>query len=87
MTLMKCLQTACAVAALVSFAGAAEARHCSRVGGEGTAITSLLAGENAKVALADAISGSGGKARGKMVMHCKYEFIVSTCTASQRVCK
>lgn len=87
MTLIKGLQTVCAVAALVSFAGAAEARHCSRVGGEGTAVTNLLAGENAKVALADAIAGSGGKARGAVAMHCKYQFIVSVCTASQRVCK
>lgn len=75
------------VIALAAMSGTAQAGKCMRVAGQGTAITNELAGVNAKMAVAEAIANAGAKARGGVAVKCKYEFIVSTCTASQRACK
>ena len=78
---------AVAVAAMVPLAMPSEAAKCSRVAGQGIAITSVLATANANLALAEAMSAKGLKAKGKATVSCKYDFVVSTCTAAQRACK
>ncbi len=78
---------AVAAAAMVPMAMPSQAAKCSRVAGQGIAVTSLLATANANMALTQAMSAKGLKAKGKATVSCKYEFIVSTCTASQRACK
>jgi hypothetical protein len=72
--------------AIVGFGSAAEAK-CIRAGGQATAITNELATSLAKVALNTSIKNWGGKAVGKVKSDCKYEFVFSTCKASQRACK
>lgn len=72
--------------ALSGFATAAEAK-CVRVVGQATAITHELATELAKVSLNTNLGTYGGKAGGKVLTACKYEFVFSTCTAKRRACK
>ncbi len=79
--------SAALVAALFAITGSAEARKCVMAGGKGTGITNQVAGYMAKSALQQSIRKSGMKARGKIKLKCKYEFVISTCTAKQRACK
>jgi len=79
----------CGALVAIAFAGlstAAEAK-CIRAAGQGTAITHELATGFAKIALNNSISSWGGKAVGKTSTSCKYEFVLSTCTAHSRACK
>jgi hypothetical protein len=83
----KLMIAAIAAAAMVPMALPSQAAKCSRMAAEGTAVTNALATENAKMALATAISGKGLKAKGSPAVSCKYVGIVSTCTAKQAACK
>ena len=74
-----------AVSALVS-ATEAEAR-CLKAGGTATGLTQDIAKTMATAALNQSISGHGGKASGKVAMKCDANMLMSTCTATQRVCK
>lgn len=78
---------ACAVLAVAVLAPVTAEAKCMRISGTGTAITNALAGENAKMAVSEAIAARGAKARGRMSVSCKYDLVVSTCKASQRACK
>lgn len=73
-------------AALLVSGSAAEAK-CVRAVGQATAITHELARDLAKMTLATNIGTWGGKAAGKTMYDCKYEFVFSTCSAKQRACK
>lgn len=83
----KFLIAAVAAASMVPFAMPSEAAKCSRVAAQGVAVTNILATENAKMALSQAMTSKGLKAKGKPSISCKYDFIVSTCTAKQSACK
>lgn len=73
--------------AAISVAPSAYAGSCSRLTMSGTAITHELATTVAKGFLADEIAMKGAKGRGPVKVSCKYDLVVSTCQASQRVCK
>jgi len=81
------LIAAVATAVMVPLALPSEAAKCSRVSGQGTAVTNLLATANANMALEEAMKAKGLKAKGKSAVSCKYEVVLSTCTATQRGCK
>ncbi len=67
--------------------GQALAGKCVKASASATAITSPVAGELARIALSSSLATSGLKGRGAVKVKCKYEFVLSTCTASQRACK
>jgi hypothetical protein len=72
--------------AIVGMSGAAEAK-CIKAGGQATAVTPELSTFLAKAALNNSINGWGGKGVGKVNVACKWELVLSACTASQRACK
>lgn len=84
---MRTLATAAIAAATLSLGIAPANAKCMGVGGQGTAITNELATINAKDSLALALAASGAKAKGKVKVSCKYDMVVSTCTARQKACK
>lgn len=84
---MKKIAFAAIAAAAVIVSVAPASAKCKRAGGEGTAITNELATLNAKDALAQSIAASGAKAKGKVTVSCKYDLVISTCKATQKICK
>jgi hypothetical protein len=76
-----------ALASMLPFALPSHAAKCSRVSAQGIAVTNVLASTNAKMGVSEAIAAKGMKAKGKIAMKCKYDVIVSTCTATQSACK
>lgn len=63
------------------------AKKCVMAGGQGTGITTDVAKFMATAALNNSIAGAGLKAAGEVKYDCKYEVVVSNCTAKQRACK
>ncbi len=63
------------------------AKKCVMAGGEGTGVTTDVAKFMATAALNNSIAGAGLKAAGDIKYDCKYEVVVSNCTAKQRACK
>lgn len=84
---MKTLAIAAFAVATLSLGIAPASAKCMNVGGQGTAITNELATINAKDSLGLALAASGAKAKGKVKVSCKYDMVVSTCTARQKACK
>lgn len=85
----KLLIAAIAASSMIAMAMPSEAakKSCKRLGGEGTAVTNELATANATMALSDQATAGGMTLKGKAAVKCKYEGIVSTCTAKQTACK
>jgi hypothetical protein len=73
--------------AALAMSASAYAGSCSRLSMSGTAVMHELATTLAKGFLADEIALRGAKGRGPVRVSCKYDLVVSTCTASQRICK
>jgi hypothetical protein len=63
------------------------AKKCVMAGGQGTGVTTDVAKFMATAALNNSIAGAGLKAAGDVKYDCKYEVVVSNCTAKQRACK
>ena len=91
---MKSISVCAAVAvAAVGWAAAGEAfaaghkKKCYKVSTTGVMISTPLAKAAAEAALSHELSSKGLKSAGAVKTSCKYEFIVSNCTASQRACK
>ncbi len=72
--------------AIAGMSGAAEAK-CIKAGGQATAITPELSTFLATAALNNSINSWGGKGVGKVNVACKWDVVLSACTASQRACK
>lgn len=80
--------TALAAAPLLAIAASPSlAKKCVLAGGQGTGVTNDVAKFMATAALNNSISGAGLKAAGQISYDCKYELVVSSCTAKQRACK
>jgi hypothetical protein len=81
----------CSALAAIAIAGAtspADAKgKCIRAGGQATAVTHELSKGLAEIALNNSISMWGGKGAGKISYACKYDLVLSNCTAHQRACK
>jgi len=75
------------IGAALAMSGSAYAGSCSRLSISGTAVTQELATALAKGFLSDEIALRGAKGRGRVSVSCKYDLVVSTCSASQRICK
>jgi hypothetical protein len=67
--------------------GSAYAGSCSRLSISSTAVTHELATALAKGFLSDEIALRGAKGKSPVRVACKYDLIVSTCTASEKICK
>ncbi|MGI9423869.1 MAG: hypothetical protein ACR2PA_11790 [Hyphomicrobiaceae bacterium] len=65
----------------------AQAGKCVKASVSAVMLTSPLAAELAKASLQSSISLQGMKGHGKISVACKYEFVLSSCTASQKACK
>lgn len=65
----------------------AYAAKCVRASAQATMLTTPVATQVAKWSLASSLSSKGLKGKGKVGVKCKYEFVLSTCTATQRACK
>lgn len=65
----------------------AQAAKCVNASAKATMLTTPVATELAKWTLANSLSSKGLKGRGKIGVSCKYELVLSTCTASQKACK
>jgi hypothetical protein len=78
-----------AIAAAILSAGSlqASAAKCVLAGGQGTGITPDIAKSMSTIALGNAITNMGAKARGKVSTTCEMALVVSTCTSRQRACK
>lgn len=83
----KLMIAAIAAAAMLPMALPSEAAKCTRLSGQGTAVTNALATMNATMAISDAATAKGLKTKGSPVVKCKYEGVVSSCTAKQAACK
>jgi len=83
--------TLTAAAALVAGSMAvsmpAQAGKCVKASASAAMVVAPIAAELAKISLASSISAKGMKGKGKVWVKCKYEFVFSSCTASQRACK
>lgn len=77
---------ACGIAVALSTASEAKGK-CVLAGGQATMVTAELAKFMAEAALKNSISGMGAKAVGKPAVTCKYDLVLSSCTARQRACK
>jgi hypothetical protein len=76
-----------AAALLVAASLPASAAKCVLAGGQGTGITPDIAKSMSTIALGNAITNMGAKARGKVSTTCETALVVSTCTSRQRACK
>ena len=76
-----------ALAFVGSFVGTAEAKKCAMLGGTGTGALKEIATDQALWQLSDAAKSYGGKVAGKAKVSCKYQLVLSECTAKQRYCK
>jgi hypothetical protein len=85
------IATVAAAAALIAggalVSGQAQAAKCGKYSTTAAMVGQPIAAEMAKMSLASALQSKGLKAKGKVAVKCKYEFILSSCTASQRACK
>jgi hypothetical protein len=74
-------------AATFAFTTQAYAGKCFKFSGTGTGITKELAKVGADWMLGVSKAGHKAKGSGKVSYTCKQEFVLQTCTASQRGCK
>ena len=76
-----------AAVALFAFSTHAQAGKCFKFTGSGTGVTKELAKLGANWMLDISKAGHKAKGKGKVSYKCKQEFVLQSCTASQRACK
>ena len=86
-----CALVAAAALGLALAASGADAQKkggkCVMAAGEGTGAGETIAKVMADAALKSSISKAGGSPSGAVVHKCSTQLLLTTCTASQRVCK
>lgn len=87
MRLASVLVVGVAVASHGAVTSPAHAAKCVKASAQATMLTTPLATQMAKWSLSSSLNSKGLKGRGKIGVKCKYELVLSTCTATQRACK
>ena len=87
MRLVSVLVVGVAAASFGVLTAPAYAGKCVKASAQATMLTTPVATQMAKWSLASSLSSKGLKGKGKVGVKCKYELVLSTCTATQRACK